>query len=161
MTHGSISLWTDQSDCSRMTFLRPTQRLHGKRNHIQDWASLAASGCSVKHCTLVILCYRICYVICEWWLINRYLNFAVCVCRYMVPIVWMPLVIYLSWYCYALLAQERTRLFITSGVCKVCFKTFLFDLPKIHWSIILVLFINYYFNLYYMYIFQFFFPKLN
>ncbi len=30
------------------------------------------------NCTLVILCYRICYVICEWWLINRYLNFAVC-----------------------------------------------------------------------------------
>ncbi|KAI7812132.1 fatty acid 2-hydroxylase [Triplophysa rosa] len=33
---------------------------------------------------------------------------------YMVPIVWLPLVVYLSWYCYTLLAQERTRVHITS-----------------------------------------------
>ncbi|XP_048828609.1 fatty acid 2-hydroxylase [Brienomyrus brachyistius] len=34
---------------------------------------------------------------------------------YMVPVVWMPLVLYLSWYCYTTLAQEKTRLFITKN----------------------------------------------
>ncbi|KAF7707617.1 fatty acid 2-hydroxylase [Silurus meridionalis] len=33
---------------------------------------------------------------------------------FMVPAVWMPLVIYLSWYSYSLLAQGSTRLYITS-----------------------------------------------
>ncbi|KAJ8248824.1 hypothetical protein GJAV_G00228140 [Gymnothorax javanicus] len=33
---------------------------------------------------------------------------------YMVPLVWMPLVIYLSWYCYNILAQEQTRVFLTT-----------------------------------------------
>lgn len=120
MTHGSISPWTDQSDCSEMTFLKPTQRLHGKRDQITGFIT---SVClfllsQVKHCRLVrVLCYMSCYAMCVL------VNWQMCVCRYMVPIVWMPMVIYLSWYCYTLLAQETTRLYITSGVWKVCFKT--------------------------------------
>ncbi|KPP57142.1 hypothetical protein Z043_125164, partial [Scleropages formosus] len=33
---------------------------------------------------------------------------------YMVPAVWMPLVFYLSWYCYTTLSQEKTRLHLTT-----------------------------------------------
>ncbi|KAJ8272221.1 hypothetical protein COCON_G00110800 [Conger conger] len=32
---------------------------------------------------------------------------------YMVPLVWIPVVFYLSWYCYTSLAEEKTRLFLT------------------------------------------------
>ncbi|XP_072290486.1 fatty acid 2-hydroxylase [Eucyclogobius newberryi] len=35
---------------------------------------------------------------------------------YWVPIVWMPLVIYLSWYCYTTLAKGASRIDLTSGL---------------------------------------------
>ncbi|KAG1938231.1 fatty acid 2-hydroxylase [Pimephales promelas] len=58
---------------------------------------------------------------------------------YMVPIVWMPMVIYLSWYCYTLLAQERTRLFITSDYSILVHKysfPFIFMLGMFLWSLV-------------------------
>ncbi|XP_051545850.1 fatty acid 2-hydroxylase-like [Myxocyprinus asiaticus] len=58
---------------------------------------------------------------------------------YMVPIVWMPLVIYLSWYCYTLLAQESTRLFITSDYSVLIHKysfPFIFMLGMFLWSFV-------------------------
>uniref|UniRef100_A0A8C2Q0L3 Fatty acid 2-hydroxylase n=1 Tax=Cyprinus carpio TaxID=7962 RepID=A0A8C2Q0L3_CYPCA len=58
---------------------------------------------------------------------------------YMVPIVWMPLVIFLSWYCYTLLAQERTRLFITSDYSILVHKysfPFIFMFGMFLWSFI-------------------------
>ncbi|KAM6972930.1 fatty acid 2-hydroxylase [Aplochiton taeniatus] len=33
---------------------------------------------------------------------------------YWVPVVWLPMVFYFSWYCYTTLAQESTRLFLTA-----------------------------------------------
>lgn len=58
---------------------------------------------------------------------------------YMVPIVWMPLVIYLSWYCYSLLAQETTRLVISSDYSILVHKysfPFIFMLGMFLWSFI-------------------------
>lgn len=58
---------------------------------------------------------------------------------YMVPIVWMPLVIYLSWYCYSLLAQETTRLVISSDYSILVHKysfPFIFALGMFLWSFI-------------------------
>ncbi|KAK2838465.1 hypothetical protein Q7C36_013279 [Tachysurus vachellii] len=58
---------------------------------------------------------------------------------YMVPAVWMPLVIYLSWYGYSLLAQESTRLFITSEYAVLINKywfPFLFLLGMFLWSFV-------------------------
>ncbi|KAK7117431.1 hypothetical protein R3I94_022865 [Phoxinus phoxinus] len=58
---------------------------------------------------------------------------------YMVPIVWMPLVIYLSWYCYTLLAQERTRLCITTDYSILVHKysfPFIFMLGMFLWSFV-------------------------
>ncbi|XP_076878357.1 fatty acid 2-hydroxylase [Brachyhypopomus gauderio] len=58
---------------------------------------------------------------------------------YMVPAVWMPLVIYLSWYCYSLLAQGGTRLFITSDYSIMIHKysfPFIFMVGVFMWSFI-------------------------
>lgn len=58
---------------------------------------------------------------------------------YMVPIVWLPLVIYLSWYCYALLAQESTRLYITSDYSVLIHKytfPFIFMIGMFIWSFV-------------------------
>ncbi|XP_073687938.1 fatty acid 2-hydroxylase [Garra rufa] len=58
---------------------------------------------------------------------------------YMVPIVWLPMVIYLSWYCYTLLAQERTRLFITSDYSILVHKysfPFIFMFGMFLWSFV-------------------------
>lgn len=58
---------------------------------------------------------------------------------YMVPIVWMPVVIFLSWYCFTLLAQERTRLFITSDYSILVHKysfPFIFMFGMFLWSFI-------------------------
>lgn len=38
-----------------------------------------------------------------------------CCCRYWVPVVWLPIVFYLSWSCYMTLAQGTTRIVFTSG----------------------------------------------
>ncbi|KAG9272016.1 fatty acid 2-hydroxylase [Astyanax mexicanus] len=58
---------------------------------------------------------------------------------YMVPAVWMPLVIYLSWYCYSLLAQGSTRVFLTSDysipIHKYCFPL-IFLVGMFLWSFI-------------------------
>ncbi|XP_028813229.1 fatty acid 2-hydroxylase [Denticeps clupeoides] len=58
---------------------------------------------------------------------------------YMVPAVWMPLVIYLIWYCYTLLSQESTRLFFTSDFSILVHKysfPFIFILGMFLWSFI-------------------------
>ncbi|KAG7468490.1 hypothetical protein MATL_G00143320 [Megalops atlanticus] len=58
---------------------------------------------------------------------------------YMVPLVWMPLVLYLSWHCYITLAQEKTRLFLTKEYSIIihwyCFP-FLFLLGMFMWTFI-------------------------
>ncbi|XP_063052980.1 fatty acid 2-hydroxylase [Engraulis encrasicolus] len=58
---------------------------------------------------------------------------------YMVPLVWMPLVFYLSHYCWTLLSQERTRLHLTSNysvlVSKYSFPV-IFMLGMFLWSFI-------------------------
>lgn len=38
-----------------------------------------------------------------------------CGCRYWVPVVWLPLVFYVSWHCYTTMAQGTSRVFLTSG----------------------------------------------
>lgn len=43
-----------------------------------------------------------------------------CCCRYWVLVVWVPVVFYLSWYCYTTLAQGSTRITITSGNARLC-----------------------------------------
>ncbi|TRY87977.1 hypothetical protein DNTS_007010, partial [Danionella cerebrum] len=58
---------------------------------------------------------------------------------YMVPIVWLPLVFYLSWYCYTLLAQETTRVFFTSDYSILVHKysfPFIFMFGMFLWSFV-------------------------
>ncbi|MFT7813909.1 fatty acid 2-hydroxylase [Arapaima gigas] len=58
---------------------------------------------------------------------------------YMVPAVWMPLVFYLSWYCYTTLAQEKTRLYLSSGYSVLVHKysfPFIFLFGMFLWSFI-------------------------
>lgn len=58
---------------------------------------------------------------------------------YMVPIVWMPLVFYLSWYCYSLLAQGSTRLDLTPDLSVSFHKysfPFLFLFGMFLWSFV-------------------------
>ncbi|XP_024279126.1 fatty acid 2-hydroxylase [Oncorhynchus tshawytscha] len=45
---------------------------------------------------------------------NEFMEASTKTSWYMVPAVWMPLVFYLSWYCYTTLAQETTRLFAST-----------------------------------------------
>uniref|UniRef100_A0A4W5QPG2 Fatty acid 2-hydroxylase n=1 Tax=Hucho hucho TaxID=62062 RepID=A0A4W5QPG2_9TELE len=45
---------------------------------------------------------------------NEFLEASTKTSWYMVPAVWMPLVFYLSWYCYTTLALETTRLFAST-----------------------------------------------
>ncbi|KAI1890081.1 hypothetical protein AGOR_G00169540 [Albula goreensis] len=57
---------------------------------------------------------------------------------YMVPLVWIPLVLYLSWYSYTTLAQENTRLFLTTEhsvmVHSYCFPV-IFLLGMLFWTL--------------------------
>ncbi|XP_034144283.1 fatty acid 2-hydroxylase isoform X3 [Esox lucius] len=68
---------------------------------------------------------------------NYFLEASTKTSWYMVPVVWIPLVIYLSWYSYTTLGQETTRLFANTDYSILVHKysfPFIFLMGMIMWT---------------------------
>ncbi|XP_055790411.1 fatty acid 2-hydroxylase-like [Salvelinus fontinalis] len=70
---------------------------------------------------------------------NEFLEASTKTSWYMVPAVWMPLVFYLSWYCYTTLALETTRLFASTDYSVLVHKysfPLIFIMGMVMWTFI-------------------------
>ncbi|XP_067091576.1 fatty acid 2-hydroxylase [Osmerus mordax] len=70
---------------------------------------------------------------------NEFLEASTKTSWYMVPLVWVPVILYLSWYCYTTLAQGATRLFMDTDYSILVHKysfPFIFVLGMFMWSFI-------------------------
>uniref|UniRef100_A0A8C3TCX5 Fatty acid 2-hydroxylase n=1 Tax=Chelydra serpentina TaxID=8475 RepID=A0A8C3TCX5_CHESE len=126
-----------QPNCIAAAHLRRTRSADGSK--FSCWHKNSTSGSSPADLALSTRALSSVYI--EVWLIHTPENSSLPSSRYIVLMVWIPVVLYLSWFCYASLAQGTTRLFSSftteySIPVHKYFFPFIFVLGMFLWSLV-------------------------